>query len=80
MIKNFVVTLLLLAGSKFLHLKQVYRNTTFIRPIYQNLKNNNLHQKDCYQDNLSFACLQFYMHNGLNKLPGISCFRKHVKN
>ena len=36
MIKNFLVTLLLLAGSKFLHLKQVYRNMTFIRPIYQN--------------------------------------------
>ena len=32
-------------------------------------------KKDCHQDNLSFASLQFYKHNCLNKLVcNICCF------
>ena len=37
-------------------------------------------KKDCHQDNLSFAYLQFYMLNCLNKLAGNVCFHKRVKN
>ena len=37
-------------------------------------------QKDYYQDDLSFNCLQFYKLNCLNVLAGNICFCKQVKN
>ena len=53
--------LLLLARSipSFIYIYQFYRDTAF---IISNL------QKDFYQDNLSFVCLQFYLYNCLNML------------
>ena len=51
-----------------------YCNTAFIRP------NLNQFQKDYYQDDLSFVCLQFHKHNCLNILPGNICFTIQVKN
>ena len=33
-------------------------------------------QKDFRQNNLSFACLQFYEHKNVNILPGNICFGK----
>ena len=53
--------LLLLARSipSFIYIYQFYRDTAF---IISNL------QKDFYQDNLSFVCLQFYLYNCLNIL------------
>ena len=45
----------------FLRLYQFYHNTAF---IISNL------QKDFHQDNLAFACLQFYKHNCLNIFEG----------
>ena len=55
--------------------------TLFIRPIYQ-IRETNLHQaeKDRHQDNLSFACLQFYERNCLNKLACNICCHKQVNN
>ena len=53
--------LLLLARSipSFIYIYQFCRDTAF---IISNL------QKDFYQDNLSFVCLQFYLYNCLNIL------------
>ena len=53
--------LLLLARSipSFIYIYQFYRDTAF---IISNL------QKDFYQDNLSFVCLQLYLYNCLNIL------------
>ena len=57
----------------FFCLNQFYHNKKFVKRIYQNQKTN-LHKfkKDCHQDNLSFACLQFYKHNYLNIVAGIN--------
>ena len=43
----------------YVYIYQFYRDTAF---IISNL------QKDFYQDNLSFVCLQFYLYNCLNIL------------
>ena len=53
--------LLLLARTipSFIYIYQFYRDTAL---IISNL------QKDFYQDNLSFVCLQFYLYNCLNIL------------
>ena len=51
----------------------------FVRVIHQNQKNNfNQTRKDCLQDNLLFACLQFYKHNRLNILVGNFCSHKQA--
>ena len=52
-----------------------------MRHIYEN-QNANAHQfqKDCHQNDLPFAFLQFYRHNFPNILAGIFGFRKRVKN
>ena len=66
--------MLLLSATSIHSLKSILSNVTFIRPIYQKQKTNLYEtQKDCHQDNLSFACLQFYKHNCLD------CFYKQVK-
>ena len=60
-------TVIILISISYFVLNQFYCNVTFIRT---NLSKTNLYQfqKDCYQDNLSFACLQFYIQNYLNIL------------
>ena len=50
---------------------QFYCNTTF--------KTSNL-QKDCYKDNLPFACLQLYKNDCLNIPTCNTCFHTQVKN
>ena len=37
-------------------------------------------KKDCHQDDLSFACVQFYKYNCLNMLAGNISLPKQVKN
>ena len=60
--------------DQFLCLNQFFRHTALIRPnLYQ-------FQKDCHQDNLSFACLQFHKHNCLNILADNIYFLGQVKN
>ena len=52
-----------------------------MRSIYQNKKTNLYQfQKDCHQDNLPFACPQFYKQNRLNILEKKICYHKQVKN
>ena len=59
--------------DQFFCLNQFYHNKKFVKRVYQNQKTN-LHKfkKDCHQDNLSFACLQFYKYNYLNIVAGIN--------
>ena len=50
-----------------------------IKDSFTKINKANLYQsdKDCHQDNLSFACLQFYKHNfSLNILVSIISFHK----
>ena len=54
-----------------------YINSLVIGFIRTNL---NQCQNDCHQDNLTFACLQFYKHNCLNILPSNISFLIPIKN
>ena len=49
-----------------------------MRSIYQDQKNNQS-QKDDHQDNLLFACLQFFKHNCLNLFADNVWSQKQVK-
>ena len=68
----------LFAGVAFSRINSFTYINSFVIPFIR--ANPIQFQKDCYQDNLLFACLQFFKHSCLNMFAGNICFHKQVKN